>query len=38
MAIIEFVDRDVEAKRVDRKKKASEVKNKTEIPPVKKTA
>ena len=38
MAIIEFVDRDVEAKRVDRKKKASEVKNKTEIPLVKKTA
>ena len=38
MAIIEFVDRDVEAKRVDRKKKASEVKNKTETPPVKKTA
>ena len=38
MAIIEFVDRDVEAKRVDRKKKASEVKNKTEILPVKKTA
>ena len=38
MAIIEFVDRDVEAKRVDRKKKASEVKNKTEIPPVKKTS
>tara|TARA_A100001388_G_scaffold110112_1_gene80915 strand:- start:116 stop:559 length:444 start_codon:yes stop_codon:yes gene_type:complete len=38
MAIIEFVDRDVEAKRVDRKKKVSEVKNKTEIPPVKKTA
>ena len=38
MAVIEFVDRDVEAKRVDRKKKASEVKNKTEIPQVKKTA
>ena len=30
MAIIEFVDRDVEAKRVDRKKTTTEVKNKPE--------
>jgi len=30
MAIIEFVDRDVEAKRVDRKKKTAEPKNKSQ--------
>ena len=38
MAIIEFVDRDVEAKRVDRKKKLPEDKNKTETSTAKKTA
>ena len=38
LAIIEFVDRDVEAKRVDRKKKLPEDKNKTETSTAKKTA
>ena len=38
MAVIEFVDRDVEAKRVDRKKKLPEDKNKTETSTAKKTA
>ena len=38
MAVIEFVDRDVEAKRVDRKKKLLEDKNKTETSTAKKTA
>tara|TARA_Y100000817_G_C16668756_1_gene460542 strand:+ start:47 stop:487 length:441 start_codon:yes stop_codon:yes gene_type:complete len=37
MAIIEFVDRDVEAKKVDKKKVKTENKNK-EQPPVQKTA
>tara|TARA_B100001996_G_scaffold343759_1_gene299087 strand:- start:106 stop:546 length:441 start_codon:yes stop_codon:yes gene_type:complete len=37
MAIIEFVDRDLEAKRVDRKKNKTEEKNK-ETSPVQKTA
>ena len=38
MAVIEFVDRGVEAKRVDRKKKLPEDKNKTETSTAKKTA
>ena len=37
MAIIEFVDRDIEAKKVDRKNSKTEVKNKETIP-TKKTA
>ena len=37
MAVIEFVDRDVEAKKVDKKKNKTEVKNKETIP-TKKTA
>ena len=38
MAIIEFVDRDLEAKRVDRKKVKSEDKNKEQVTPAQKTA
>ena len=38
MAIIEFVDRDVQAKRVDRKKAKPETENKKETSPVTKTA
>ena len=38
MAIIEFVDRDVQAKRIDRKKTKSEDKNKEKVEPAKKTA
>ena len=38
MAIIEFVDRDVQAKRVDRKKTKPETENKKETSPVTKTA
>ena len=38
MAIIEFVDRDVQAKRVDRKKAKPETENKKETSPVRKTA
>tara|TARA_B100001540_G_scaffold311729_1_gene331647 strand:+ start:1865 stop:2308 length:444 start_codon:yes stop_codon:yes gene_type:complete len=38
MAIIEFVDRDVQAKRVDRKKTKSEDKTKEQVEPAKKTA
>ena len=38
MAIIEFVDRDVEAKRVDRKKTKTEEKNKQVTAPAQKTA
>ena len=38
MAIIEFVDRDVQAKRIDRKKTKSEDKTKEQVEPVKKTA
>tara|TARA_Y100001935_G_C16993248_1_gene354516 strand:+ start:99 stop:542 length:444 start_codon:yes stop_codon:yes gene_type:complete len=38
MAIIEFVDRDVQAKRIDRKKTKSEDKTKEQVEPAKKTA
>tara|TARA_Y100000590_G_scaffold433440_1_gene550501 strand:- start:1910 stop:2353 length:444 start_codon:yes stop_codon:yes gene_type:complete len=38
MAIIEFVDRDTEAKKVDRKKTKKEDKNKKETAPIQKTA
>tara|TARA_B100000029_G_scaffold512911_1_gene610867 strand:- start:1548 stop:1991 length:444 start_codon:yes stop_codon:yes gene_type:complete len=38
MAIIEFVDRDKEAKKVDRKKTKKEDKNKKETAPIQKTA
>ena len=38
MAIIEFVDRDLEAKRIDRKKTKTEDKSKPQTEPVKKTA
>ena len=38
MAIIEFVDRDVQAKRIDRKKTKSEDKTKEKVEPAKKTA
>jgi len=37
MAIIEFVDRDVEAKKIDKKKSKTEVKNKETIPTQKTT-